>query len=142
MSNVEFLSTVHTPLNIINYEIIRKNLGSLRIKSSDTYIRSRSLSNCLLISYCFSSSSVSIEYRHLLKVETNNTTLTIYYVIRKKAKTLKMKTLTIKGPEKDIHMLCADIENRLQGMFSFCLIHDFIKHFFMLIDVLPISLFY
>lgn len=65
---------------------------------------------------------MTIEYRHLLKVETNNTNLTIYYVIRKKTKTLKMKTLTIKGLENDIHVLCADIENRLQGKISFYLV--------------------
>jgi hypothetical protein len=57
--------------------------------------------------------------------------LTIYYVIRKKTKTLKMKTLTIKGLENDIHVLCADIENRLQGKISIVLLRGLPNNLFM-----------
>lgn len=59
---------------------------------------------------------VSVEYRHVLKVNIDDTSLSIHYVIKKSNKTLQMKTLQIhNGSKEELTILCDEIQTKFTG---------------------------
>ncbi|XP_071172125.1 ceramide kinase-like [Mytilus edulis] len=58
---------------------------------------------------------VSIEIRHMLKVSKKDGNLTVYYVEKKKNKTLNMKTISLNADFEDIQNLYCDLDAKFKG---------------------------